>query len=279
MNDLFAWALSLPNFALVGIAGGIGGAIGALLAAAVQKLFGLKKAWGIIPIIFVVGAVQLTNKTLLPLLQKEAGPYEAIRVMKQSPIFNVIFKYHPDAEAETAQKLKELASGPGTNRGASARAIGAALADKYVNMHVLMASDDAVRNMLVSEEAILRSVRSQPDACVALYLGNINAPVEKVAPELLNAKVNARANVIETSVTQPSPPLTAITVDALGKILARVYQAKGFNIGEISKLEDVSALPPKEGCEVAYHFTSAMAALDPKEAATVYKGLLVLAKQ
>jgi hypothetical protein len=279
MNDLFGWALSLPNFAIVGIVGAAGGAIGALLGAGAQKLFGLNKAWRIIPVIFVVGSVQLTDKTLLPLLQKEAGPYEAIRVMKQSPIVNVIFKYHPDAEAETAQKLKELASGPSANRGASARAIGAALADKYVNLHVLMASDDAVRNMLVSEEAILSSVRSQPDACVALYLGNANAPIEKVAPELLNTKVNARANIIETSVTQPSPPLTTVAVEALGKILARVYQAKGYNLDEISKLEDVGALPPKDGCGVAYHFTSAMASLDAKEAATVYKGLLVLAKQ
>jgi hypothetical protein len=59
----------------------------------------------------------------------------------------------------------------------------------------------------------------------------------------------------------------------------RAYQSNGFNVGEINKLRDVGSLPSKEGCEVGYHFLSAIASLDPKEASTVYKGLLILAKQ
>jgi hypothetical protein len=274
MNDL-----ALLSIALAAIVAGIAGGLGALLGARAQKLFGPSKAWSIIPIIFGVGSIPLTNNTLVPMLQQEAGPYEAIGVMKRSPLFDVIFKYHPDAEADTAQKLKDIMSGPSEGRGAAARTIGAALADKYVNMHILMASDDAVRNLLVAEEAIVGSARSQPDACVALYLGSENALIEKVSRELLDAKINARANVIQTAVTQPSPPLTPVTVDALGKILVRGYQAKGFDVNEISKLENVGSLPSKEGCEVGYHFLSAMASLDPKEASTVYKGLLILAKQ
>jgi hypothetical protein len=188
----------------------------------------------------------------------------------------VILKYHPDAEAETVQKLKEVGGGP--NAGPAARAIGAAISDKYVNLHMLVASDEAIRNLLLSEAAIIRSVRSQPDDCVALYLGTANAPIDKVPLELLNAKVKARADIIETSVAQPSPPQTGVTADALGKILARAYQSNGFNIGEISKLDDVGSLPAKEGCDIGYHFLTALASLQPKEAATVYKGLLVLGK-
>jgi hypothetical protein len=199
-NDLFAWALSLPSFVIVGIVGAIAGAIGALLGAAAQGLFGQSKAWPIVPVIFVVGSIQLTTQSLLPSLQQGA----AVRMMmKRSPIFSVILKYHSDAEAETAQKLKEVMSGPAAGRGAAARAVGAAVADKYVNLHMLVASDEAIRNLLLSEAAILRSVRSQPDACVALYLGTANAPIDKLSPELLNAKVKARADIIETSVTQP----------------------------------------------------------------------------
>ena len=274
MNDIAV----LP-IALAAIVAGIAAWLGGLLGAVAQKLFGPSKAWSIIPIIFGVGSIPITNNTLVPMLQQEAGPYEAIRVMKRSPLVDVIFKYHPDAEADTAQKLKDIMTGPSSGRGAAARAIGTALADKYVNMHILMASDDAVRNLLVVEEAIVGSARPQPEACVALYLGSANAPVEKVSKELLEARINARANVIQTAVTQPSPPLTPVTADALGRILVREYQAKGFDVYEISKLEKVGSLPSKEGCEVGYHFLSAMASLDPKEASTVYKGLLVLAKQ
>jgi hypothetical protein len=277
MNDLFVWALSLPSFVIVGIVGAIAGAIGALLGAAAQKLFGQNKAWRIVPVIFVVGSVQLTTQSLLPSLQQDAAPYEAIRVMKQYPIFGAIFKYHPDAEVETAKKLKEVMSGPSNGRGVAARAVGATLADKYVNLHILMASDDAIHSLLLSEAAIVRSVRSQPDACVALYLGTANAPVDKLSPELVNEKLNARADVIETSVTRPSPPTTTVTVDALAKILVRAYQNNGFDINEISKLSDVGgSLPSKEGCDIANHFLSVMTSLDPKEGATVYKGLLTL---
>jgi hypothetical protein len=67
-------------------------------------------------------------------------------------------------------------------------------------------------------------------------------------------------------------------VDALGKILGRAYQNSGFNVSEISRVDDVGSLPSKEGCDIAYHFLSAMASLDPREGATVYKGLLVLSK-
>jgi hypothetical protein len=197
-------------------------------------------------------------------------------MIRQSPIFSVISKYHPDAEAEIAQKLKEVRAGP--NPGLAARAVGAAIADKYVNLHMPVASDEAIRNLLLAEVAIIRSVRTQPDACVALYLGTANAPAEKLSPELLNAKAKARADIIESSVTQPSPPPTGVTVDALAKILARAYQANGFNIGETSKLDDVGSLPAKEGCDIGYHFLTAVASLQPKEAAKLYKGLLALSK-
>jgi hypothetical protein len=60
--------------------------------------------------------------------------------------------------------------------------------------------------------------------------------------------------------------------------LARAYQNNGFHIDEVGKLSDVGSLPAKEGCYIAYHFLSAMASLNPKEAATVYKGLLTLNK-
>jgi hypothetical protein len=273
MNDLADWFLSLPSFAVVGIVGAVAGAIGALLGAGAQKLFGQNKAWRIIPVIFVVGSVQLTSNKLLPALQQDA----AVRVMmKQSPIFSVILKYHPDAEAETVQKLTEVRAGP--NSGQAARAVGAAIADKYVNLHMPVASDEAIRNLLLSEAAIIRSVRSQPDDCVALYLGTANAPLDKVSPELVDAQGKARADIIETSVRQPSPPPTGVTVDALGKILARAYQSNGFNIGETSKLDDVGSLPAKEGCDIGYHFLTALASLQPKEAATVYKGILALSK-
>jgi hypothetical protein len=275
MNDLLDWALSLPSVVTAGIVGAIGGAIGALLGAAAQRLFGQNKAWRVVPIIFAVVSFQLISHSLLPSLQQDA----AVRTMiKQSPVFSVIVKYHPDAEAEIAQEMKEVMSGPSANKGAAARAVGAAIADKYVNLHMLVASDEAIQNMLLSEVSMLRSVRSQPDDCVALYLGNASAPVDKLSPEVLNAKVKARADIIETSVTQPSPPPTGVTVDALGKILVRAYQNSGFNVGEISKLENVGSLPSKEGCDIAYHFLSALTSLDPKDATTVYKGLLVLSK-
>jgi hypothetical protein len=85
MNDLFAWALSLPSFVIVGIVGGIAGAIGVLVGAGAQKLFGLNNAWRIIPVIFVVGSVQLTSNTLLPALQQDA----AVRTMMRHSRFSV----------------------------------------------------------------------------------------------------------------------------------------------------------------------------------------------
>ena len=113
---------------------------------------------------------------------------------------------------------------------------------------------------------------------MALYLGNANAPLDELSPEILEAKIKARADIIETSATRPSPPPTGVTPDALGKTLVRAYQNNGFNLAEISKLESLGSLPSKQGCDVGYHFLTALASLDAKEAATVYKGLMVMNK-
>jgi hypothetical protein len=89
MNDL-----ALLMIALAAIVAGIAAWLGSLLG---EKLFGPSKARSIIATIFGVGSIPLTNGTLVPILQQIAGPYEAITVMKRSPVFDVIFKYHPDA--------------------------------------------------------------------------------------------------------------------------------------------------------------------------------------
>lgn len=95
---------------------------------------------------------------------------------------------------------------------------------------------------------------------------------------MIDAKTNARADIIETSVTQPSPPPTNVLVDAIGNVLRKAYQANGFDVGELTKLDDVGALPAREGCSVAYHFLVVLNSLTPKDEATVYKGLLSLSK-
>jgi len=176
MSDVVAWLLTLPYIVIYAACGAVAGATGALVGYAGEKIFGPNKAWRFISIVFIVVSVQITSKAIIPSLQQNAWPYEAVRVLKQTRLFHVIFKYHPDAEIDTLEKFKALmAERSSGSAPSSARAIGSALAEKYVNLHVLMASDGAISALFKSELGIVNYAKSQPDACVALYLGNLTA--------------------------------------------------------------------------------------------------------
>ncbi|HEY6701469.1 MAG TPA: hypothetical protein VI137_11765 [Pseudolabrys sp.] len=91
--------------------------------------------------------------------------------------------------------------------------------------------------------------------------------------------LNAKADIIESSVTMPSPPPKNASIDEIVRTITGAYQAKGYDAAEMAKIANVQSLPPAEGCQIGYRFISALASMNEKQGAFVYKGLIGASKQ
>lgn len=71
----------------------------------------------------------------------------------------------------------------------------------------------------------------------------------------------------------------AASLDDLIKIIAVAYQQKGYDLNDLAKIDQVGTLPPVEGCRIATEFSEALAFIDAKQSAYVFKNLIYLSEQ
>jgi hypothetical protein len=123
-----------------------------------------------------------------------------------------------------------------------------------------------------TEAGILEALKNNPAECVGRFLGTPSASrLEAIPRPLVEASLNAKAEIIESSVITPSPPPKTTNMEAVVGVMTRAYRTKGYDIAGIAKVAIVQSLPLAEGCEVGYRFVSAIS-LDEKQSALVFKG-------
>jgi hypothetical protein len=257
------------------VAGSIAGVLGRSAGLIAQKYFGVAKGWRFVPVVvFVVISLRLSQG-----LFEDAIPMQSISRLKQNRIFGIIFKYHPEAEQEYIAGFKKILSGPNEQVNAASAALGMEITIRYVGPHMLTASDAAIHRLLQTEANILDSLKDNPTECVAQYLGTPSASRAKAIPRsLVEASIDAKAEIIESSVVTPSPPPKAANIDNIAGAIINAYRANGYDAGEFAKIEKVQSLPPSEGCEVGRRFISVLASMEEKQSSFVYKGLISAAK-
>src|SRR5262245_18871854 len=275
MNEILLFVASMPTLVVYAVAGAIAGILGAGAGLFAQKYFGLGKGWRFVPVvIFVVISLSVSQWLL-----QEAVPAQAVSTLKQNRLFGVIFKHHPEAEREYMARVEQLLSGPREQFRAASAALGAEFTGRYLNLHMPTASDAAIHRLLQTEASILEALKNNPAECVGQFLGTPSASrLELIPPPLVEASLNAKAEIIESSVVTPSPlPKTVSMEDVVG-VMTRAYRAKGYDIAGIAKIANVQSLSSAEGCEVGYRFVSALLSIDEKQSALVFKGLIAAGK-
>lgn len=275
MTDILLYAASLPALVVYFVAGAIAGGIGGLIGYVAGKQFGYEKIWQFTPVVFVVISFNLVTTWL----DRASGPMKAVNELKQSRLFSLILKHHPEAERETFSRFEQIYSGPREQVSASSRILGAGIANRYVDLHTPTASNAAIHHVLQSQANIMRSLKGNPTVCVAQYLGTPAAGLESISQSLSAELLNAKADIIESSVTTPSPPPKNASIDEIVRAITGAYQAKGYDTAEIAKIANVQSLPPAEGCQIGYRFISALASMNETQGAFVYKGLIGASKQ
>ena len=275
MNEILLFVASMPWVVVYAVAGALAGLLGSGAGLIAQKYFGLSKGWKFVPVVVFTALSLNVSQWLF----EEAVPAQAVSTLKQNRLFGVILKHHPEAEREYIERYKKILSGPREQVRAQSRALAADFTGRYLDLHMLTASDAAIHHLLQTEARILEALKNNPAECVAQYLGTPTASrLEAIPRPLVEANLNAKAEVIESSViTQSPPPRIANIKDVVG-VITRAYRAKGYDIAGIAKLANMHSLPPAEGCEVGYMFVSALLSMDENQSAFVFKGLMAAGK-
>jgi hypothetical protein len=224
MNEILLFVTSMPPLLVYVVAGSIAGALGTSAGFIAQKYFGVAKGWRFVPVVvFAVISLQLSQW-----LFEDAIPMQSVSRLKQNRIFGVIFTYHPEAEQEYIAGFKKILSGSNEQVSAASAALGAEITIRYVSQHMLTASDAAIHRLLQTEANILDSLKDNPTECVAQYLGTPSASHVKAIPRsLVEASIDAKAEIIESSVVNPSPPPRTANIDDIAGIITNAYRTKG----------------------------------------------------
>ncbi len=274
--EVLLFIATMPPFVVLVAAGAIAGALGGLIGLFLRKKFGVGKAWSSIPVFILM----VISFNLSEYLIRKVDPLRAtVSGLKQSRLFGVILKYHPEAEREYLVRFEKILAGPQSQLRDSTLALAAEMANRYVNSQMLTASDAAIHHLLQTEAGIIESLKNSPADCVAQYLGTPSASRLKAIPQsMVEASLDAKAEIVESSVVAPSPPPKTANIKDISGVITNAYRAKGYDTAEIAKIGNVQSLPPSEGCEVSYRFVSVLASMNEKQGSFAYKGLISAAK-
>jgi hypothetical protein len=280
MEQVLVYLFSLPSLVVYTVSGGIFGAIAGTIGLLISKKIRSKRLAQTITILLLVASIQISN-TLVRHFQKEFAVKKAVRQLEDNKLFAVIFKLHPEALTESEEKFKEFLSGGISAEQVSQKSqeFGAELVQRYFQKHLLSASDEATHRLLKRNVYVMKLFQDHPEFCVAYYLGKPNFGKTEITEDFIKEETDLKADVIESSVSNPSLPPQAANIESLVKIIASSYHKKGYNLNNLQKIDRIETLAPKEGCEVAIEFSDALASLDTKQSSYVFKNLLYLSQQ
>jgi len=276
MEEILIRFLSLPNVVIYAILGAVSGVFGSVIGSLLSKAFKLKKTSRIVTIFCIFLAIQVPSH-IVPKLQKHIAPAQVLIQLKEQRLFALIFRLHPEAEGEMKAKMKEVIDNSSSDQlYLRAQAASAELVAKYFTKHLVSASDEMTYKMLRRNVEVMKMFKNKPILCVGYYLGKPQFSKEDITNDFVTEQTNLKADIIESSVSNPSLPPKAANVDALIKIIAVVYQQKDYDLNDLAKIDQVGTLPPVEGCKIATEFSEALAFLDAKQSAYVFKNLIYL---
>lgn len=271
VESLSQWPAPL----VAGLFGGVGGLLGSLIVAAISRIVTLNKTVAAAIVTgFVVLGLKVPDVTIFK--ARNADPARRIvEEMKKTRYGAVLFRAHPEAEALVRDEIKKLASGGlDEAKQSQLRAFVAELSTKYVNAHLLTAPDQMLFKGLQSNLVTIESFRTRPDICLAFYKASGQVPSAAMTPKLMEDELNLKADIIESSIANPSPPREPVSPEEIKSLFVEAYKNTGADIRDLPKLTGSSAIPPDEGCRIAIEFYKALVSLGEQKGARLFRGLL-----
>lgn len=200
-------------------------------------------------------------------------------IKREHRFYGLLFQASPQAEAKLREEITRIIQDtpPGNARAAAGRAAVQMIKDTY-NTHALYGSDEATIRANEYRLRVLTALKQNPAACVDYYFGRLTSSDDVVGADLIRGESEVRADVLESALTDPSPPPYPLDEEKLYGLLFGAYAASGFDQGDLDLLEETvtSGRSDAAACEVVIREVQAILTLDPGDAGYVFKGMRLL---
>ena len=281
MDHALYYIFSFPSPVVYAVFGAIFGAIGGGLGMLIAKKVKSKTISQAIWIGFLMFSIQLSNMSVKS-LQREVMANKIVDSLVENKLFSTIIKVHPEAKKEVKDQYKNLLKSniSSDQMFSESQKITAALSNKYFQQSVLNASNNSIYELIKNDVKTLNSFKSKPKLCLAYFLGNGGFGENDLSQEFIDRVSSIKADIIESSVINPSI-LTKkdVNVNEIGDLITSSYKAKGYDIKDFQKLDQINLLEPKEACEVVLKFNNALEFLGEEKAVYVYKSMMLLSNK
>jgi|GEM_PF-4451393 len=270
--SLFAGLPGPVQIALLGLAGGAVGVGLSHLAGRWTSHRGLLMALVVVP---VIGTPALVNGVIGR--RASDGQVSAVmEALRQAPLNRAVLAADAGLETALKQRLAVLIRGRPGDAGvkAEAEALMADLAEETFNALAPDASDEAILAYMRLSLQALEQLGGRPSACVAFILGKPGFDASLLGLALRDSLAALKARIITEGAARTAPFRTPLPSDDLSQSLAIGYRMTGRDPKAGARFAAIDA-DPAAGCAAAIDYMTAVASLEAKRAAKVFKTLLL----
>lgn len=275
MSAVLAFLSSLPDVLRITLLGAAGGAIGVALA----QIAGRYTQNAVVTLVLICAPVIGLPAALSGMLQRSGTDQAVDRLMtdlEQSPLPGAVFASDRALTSAFRVRLRSLvaSSRPGDALLAEANGLISELAAEKFNALAPDASEEAILAYQKLSLAVLERVSGNPQACVSFILGKPGFDGSLLPDDLRRAVEEHKARIIREGAARTAPFRTPLPADDVGQSLTIGYRMTGRDITSAGRLATLEA-DPAAGCAAAIDYMTALASLEAKRAAKVFKTLLL----
>jgi hypothetical protein len=195
-----------------------------------------------------------------------------IAVLESQPIGKAILQHDPAAETEIRQRLSTAGSSAAVGQ----------LTDIYANelrrfmrerlaQAFYVAPFPAVADVLRHGRDVMRSLKAQPEVCVAFYDSLMTGSMASLPQDIRDSQVLAYAELIVMALKHPTSPPAVIEPSDTEAVLRKAYTASGYSFDGFLELLNQSGATSADSCRYGTEYLSAVASLSDAEAGSIFR--------
>lgn len=249
------------------LAWGLAGAIGAALAYPFVKRLG-QSFWRVPVLILPVVIFGQGGGMALDSFKARHEADILLQHLRQQQLFVTILEVDPKAADHFREAYDQQVKPAAPNKRPGAmRALGASFVGQYFEALMMKAPDDAMMRMIGHMRRALAALKGKPTACMDYLMGRPAFVLNDLPPELRQAELDMKADIIGAASRNPAPPVAPAEVSkGMGERFHAKYRDLGYDPADIERFFELDQLPPERGCVVATELFEVLGQMDPRDA-------------
>lgn len=275
MSAVLVFLSALPDVVQITLLGAVGGLIGIGLA----QIAGRYSQNAILTLVLICAPVIGVPAAFTGLMLRtgtEATVRNIMHRLEQTPLPAAVLASDPAIAPAFRARLAGMARASRSDEALMTEAAGL-MAELAAEQFNTLAPDASEATILAYQEvslAVLERLAGQPKACVAFILGKPDFDSALLPEEMRGRVERLKARIIQEGAARAAPFRTPLPADEVSQSLTMGYRMTGRDVKSAARFATLDA-DPAAGCAAAIDYMSALASLEAKRAAKVFKTLLL----